>query len=109
MPRPDILVVSVHARNTGVLSPIAGWQVIVLDHGDQRLVGSVHPRRALAMAFAADHFDDIVGWKRLESTAWIATRRADVPVSVPVSVPAARVRRSTGPNVPRWRAAAGLE
>lgn len=103
--RSDILVVSVHARNIGVLSPIAGWQVMLIDSDDQQPVGDVHPRRALAMAFATDQFDDIVGWKRLESTAWIATRRDEVPVHVPV----VRGRRSTGPNVPRWRSAAGLE
>lgn len=101
--RPDILVVSVHARDTGVLAPIAGWQVMLIDHDDQQLVGSVHTRRALAQAFAADQFDDIVGWKRLESTAWIATRRTDVAVQVP----AVRVRKSVRPNVPRWRSAAG--
>ena len=104
-PRADVLVVSVHHRNTGVLSPIAGWQVMLMDHEEQRVVGGVHPRRALAMAFATAQFDDIVGWQRLESTAWIAKRRADVPVGVPV----VRGRRSTGPSVPRWRSPAGLD
>lgn len=98
-PQTDIVVVSVHARDAGVLSPVAGWQVMVMDLHGHQLIGEVHRRRAQAMAFASRHFGDIVGWRRLESTAWAAARRADVPIVLART----RQRLKTGPQVPRWR------
>lgn len=91
---------SVHARDKGVLSPIVGWQVLLLDNDGQHAIGGAYPRRAQAMAFASREFGDIIGWRRLESTAWVAVRRADLPVHVP---PRPRTRVPTGPHVPRWR------
>lgn len=93
-----ILVVSVHGRDAGVLSPIAGWQVVQFGPDGERLVGDVHLRRPQATAYACSRFDDIIGWRRLESTAWVAERRADTPARV-TPVP----RRIKGPHVPLWR------
>ena len=99
-----VMVVSVHGRDAGVLSPINGWQVVQVTSDGQHAVGDVYPRRTHATAFASRHFEDIVGWKRLESTAWLAERRGDrtAPVSPPLPSPTPK-----GPQIPRWRLAQG--